>query len=206
MNRIVTLTQTDQIRGMLMNRLDREEVTAAEVAMTLGVSVRQVRRLLAGYRREGVAALVHGSRHRPPVHTLDPVMRQRVVELAGTVYQQVNDTQLTELLAEREGIVLSRSTVRRLRRQAGLTSPRTRRSRQHRQRRERRPREGMLLQIDASPHPWLEDRGPRFTLVAAIDDATGQVPAALFRPTEDAHGYFLLLEQTVLAVGRPEAV
>ncbi len=189
-----------------MNRLDRGEVTAAEVARTLGLSVRQVRRLLAGYRRQGVAALVHGNRQRQPVHALDPVVRQRVVELARTTYPDVNDTHLTEMLAEREGIVLGRSTVRRIRRQAGLASPRQRRSRQHRQRRERRPREGMLLQIDASAHAWLEERGPHLTLVAAIDDATGQVPAALFRPTEDAQGYFLLLEQTVQTVGRPEAV
>jgi len=48
------------------------------------------------------------------------------------------------------------------------------------ERRERLPQEGMLVQIDGSIHDWLEDRGPRMTLLLAVDDATGTVPAALF--------------------------
>jgi hypothetical protein len=63
-----------------------------------------------------------------------------------------------------------------------------------------------LVQIDGSPHAWLQDRGPRLTLLAAIDDATGQVEAALFRQQEDAQGYFLLLWQLVERQGRPLAL
>jgi hypothetical protein len=61
------------------------------------------------------------------------------------------------------------------------------------QRRERYPQAGMLLQLDASIHDWLEARGPRLALAAAIDDATNEVVGALFRDQEDAAGYFLLL-------------
>ena len=64
----------------------------------------------------------------------------------------------------------------------------------------------MLLQLDASPHAWLEERGPRLNLLAAIDDATGTVPAAVFRAQEDAAGYLALLHQMVCTVGVPEAV
>lgn len=64
----------------------------------------------------------------------------------------------------------------------------------------------MLVQIDASPHDWLQGRGPQLTVVAAIDDATNEVPAALFRLTEDAHGYFLWLAQLVTTRGRPLAL
>lgn len=53
--------------------------------------------------------------------------------------------------------------------------------------------EGMLVQIDGSPHAWLEGRGPKFSLIGAIDDATGKVVSALFRQQEDAQGYFLLI-------------
>ncbi len=59
------------------------------------------------------------------------------------------------------------------------------------------PREGMLLQVDGSHHAWLEQRGPRFCLLLAVDDATGAVVHALFRPTEDACGYFPLMEEVV---------
>jgi hypothetical protein len=64
----------------------------------------------------------------------------------------------------------------------------------------------MLVQIDASPHDWLEGRGPRLTLFAAIDDATGEVLALLFRAEEDAHGYFLLVRMIVARQGRPLAL
>ena len=64
---------------------------------------------------------------------------------------------------------------------------------------------GMLVQIDASPHDWLEGRGPRLTLFAAIDDATGEVLALLFRAVEDAQGYFLLVRMIVTTHGRPLA-
>jgi len=63
-----------------------------------------------------------------------------------------------------------------------------------------------LVQIDGSPHAWLEDRGARLTLLAAIDDATGQVEAAVFRRQEDAQGYFLLLAQLLERSGRPLAL
>lgn len=65
---------------------------------------------------------------------------------------------------------------------------------------------GMLLQIDASRHPWLEARGQQLALVGAIDDATGEVVAALFRTQEDAQGYFLLLRHILLSKGVPDAV
>ena len=64
----------------------------------------------------------------------------------------------------------------------------------------------MLLQLDGSPHAWLEERGPKLTLLLGVDDATGTVPAALFRPVEDARGYFLLFQSIVQRCGIPLAV
>ena len=64
----------------------------------------------------------------------------------------------------------------------------------------------MLLQLDGSPHPWLEERGPKLALIAAIDDATSEVPYALFREEEDAAGYFELFQEIALSRGLPQAV
>ena len=64
----------------------------------------------------------------------------------------------------------------------------------------------MLLQVDGSHPAWIEERGPRFTLLLAVDDGTGDVPSALFRSAEDARGYLLLLEQVVVRRGLPLAV
>jgi hypothetical protein len=131
------------------------------------------------------------------------------VVLAKGEYVDYNDQQLMEKLAEKHGIEVSRSTVRTIRRAAGLGSPRTHRVPQHRQRRERRPMAGMMLQADGSDHDWLEGRGPRLTpvpgltLIAYIDDANNQVVAGLFREEEDAAGYMLGLQHIGLTRGLP---
>ncbi|MFH1140563.1 MAG: ISNCY family transposase, partial [Chloroflexota bacterium] len=118
----------------------------------------------------------------------------------------INHTHLSELLAEREGVALSRSTVRRLLVGAGLPSPRHRRPPRHRMRRQRMPQEGMLLQMDGSHHAWLEERGPGLTLHLAIDDATGTAPYAVFQEQETTEGYLLLLRGVVRKHGIPLAV
>jgi len=125
---------------------------------------------------------------------------------AIALYVGFNQVHLTEQLGEVEGIALSRSSVRRILGVAGIGSPRTRRAPQHRSHRPRYPQAGMLVQIDASPHDWLEGRGPRLTLFAAIDDATGALLALLFRADKDAQGYFLLVRMIVMTHGRPTAL
>ena len=202
----VLLSGTEQQKLVVLNRVLMGDLTAAEAAIALQRSVRHVRRILAAYRKEGAAALAHGNRGRTPAHALNPTVAQRVVELTRTRYGGLNDTHLSEVLAEEEGIALSRSTVRRLRMTAGLERPRRRRPPAHRRRRERKAQAGMLVQLDGSAHRWLETRGPELTLVAAIDDATGTVPAAVFRDQEDAAGYLEVLHQLVTRVGVPEAV
>lgn len=200
------MTTRDQIRVLTLNRVLEGALTGVEAAEQLGLSERQLRRVLAAYRVRGAAAVPHRNRGRPPAHTTAPAVRARVVELSRTTYAGTNDSHFRDLLEEHEAIVLSVSTVRRIRRAAEEPSPRQRRPPAHRQRRERRPREGMLLQLDGSDHDWLDGRGPRLTLLAAIDDATGQIAGALWREEEDGHGYLRLLEQLVTTVGRPEAV
>ncbi len=196
----------EQKRVMVLNRLLVGELTAAEAAVLLTLSERQVRRLLAAYRKEGAAALAHGNRGSKPVHSISEEVRRQVIELATTTYAGCNYQHLRDLLAERDGITLSRASVRRILLATGIGSPRTQRRRQHRRRRARYAQEGMLGQIDGSRHAWLGDRGPWLTLIAAIDDATGKLAAAVFREEEDAAGYFLLVQQMVQQHGRPLAL
>jgi transposase len=169
----------------------------------MGVSERQGWRILAAYRKEGAAALAHRNRGRTPANAIPPDLCRQVVTLARERYSGVNHCHLAELLEEREGITISRSTLRRLLTRAGLPSPRRGRSPRHRYRRQRMPQEGMLLQIDGSHHRWLEDRWPWFNLFLAIDDATGTVPYALFREREDTLGYFELLKAIIHRYGIP---
>jgi transposase len=202
----LTMTQREQARLQILNGVLSGRSTLAEAAAMLGVSERHGWRLLARYRAEGAAALAHGNRGRAPAHRLAEAVRERVRELAATTYASVNHSHLAELLAEREDLPLSRSSVRRILAAAGLRSPRRRRPPKHRSRRDRAAQEGMLLQVDGSRHAWLGDRGPPLSLLAAIDDATGEVVGAAFREQEDAHGYFLVLQQVLRAKGIPLAL
>ena len=174
----LTLNQREQARLEILNRVLQGWMRVHEAAPLLGVSERQAWRLLAAYRKEGAAALAHGNRGRRPVNITSAVVRDQVVTLARTQYARLNHTHLTELLAERVGIRLARTTVRKILTEAGIPSPRRRRLPRHRQRRERKPQEGMLLQLDGSPHAWLESRGPTLSLLLAVDDATGTIPGA----------------------------
>ena len=202
----VTLNSKEQQRIMVLNYMERGVLTGAQAAQVMGVSVRQVRRLMAAYRRDGVRAVAHGNRGRPSPRALSPQVREAVVALARGLYDGANHTHLTEILAERDGLHLSRSSVRRILLDEGIRTPRRRRPPRHRRRRERFPQEGMLLQVDGSRHDWLEGRGPWLTLIGGIDDATGSVPFACFREQEDSHGYLRLLEGVVQRKGVPLAV
>ena len=197
----VTLHQHQQARLHVLNSVLAEEITIGQAAELMDLSERHARRLLAAYRELGAGALAHGNRGRRP-HNAVP----EAVAAAATRYPGANHPHLTELLEEHEDLVLSRSSVRRIVVRAGMPSPRRRRPPRHRVRRERMPSEGMLLQVDGSHHAWLEQRGPRFALLLAVDDATGAVVHALFRPAEDARGYFLLTEQVLRRSGIPLAL
>ena len=99
--------------------------------------------------------MIYGHRGRKPANAIPETIRSRVVHLARTVYEGANHTHLSELLSEREGLDMGRTTLRRILVNAGLSSPRRRHPPKHRVRRQRMPREGMLVQLDGSYHRWL---------------------------------------------------
>jgi transposase len=202
----ITMSTREQRRAWVLTRVLKHELTMAEAAAMVGLSERQLWRLRVAFERDGPAGLVHGNRGRPSGRRLPASLRDRIIELRRTTYADVNDTHLAELLAEREDIAISRPSLQRILRAAGLASPRRRRAPRHRSRRERMAAEGLLLQLDGSRHDWLAGRGPWLTLVGAIDDATGMVPAATFRDQEDAAAYLEVLRATIAGHGLPGAL
>ena len=202
----MTLTPKEQTRLQVLNSLLAEHMTLDQAATLMGISERHTRRILAAYQERGAVAVAHGHRgRRAPNATPEPVTTA-VVHLARTRYAWGNHTHLGELLKEHEGIDIGRTTLRRILVNAGLSSPRRRRPSKHRVRRQRMPREGMLIQMDCSHHPWLGNQVPPFTLLIAVDDATGTVVDSLFCEQEDAHNYFLLMQSLIERCGRPVAL
>lgn len=203
---MTTLTMKDEKRIAVIQRVFRGELTVVEAAMVLGVSERQCYRIKARVKQQGVKGVVHGNRGRPSRHKVKEKTVKRVVQLARGKYQGFNDHHLTEKLKEQEQIELSRERVRRILRAHGIASPNKRRGIKHRSRRERRASEGMMLQVDGSPHDWLQGRGPPLCLIGAIDDATGKVMGALFVRAESSWAYFKLFSEIFREHGLPQSI
>ncbi len=198
----IILTQDEQERLRVLEQLRAGNVTIEHAATVLELSPRQVFRLQSRYASRGVAGLVHGNRGRPAQNRVTQEERVRIVALSQDRYEGLNHSHLRDLLAEREGIEASTPTLTRILREASTVPARRQQRRStHRLRRDRMPQEGMLVQVDGSLHHWFGEDRPRVCLLAAIDDATSTVIAAVFREHEGAQGYLLLLEQIIRHYG-----
>lgn len=180
-------------------------LTVGEAAEVLGLSKRQVRRLRRAVERRGAKGVGHGNAGRAPAHRLEEEVRDQIVELRRKKkYTGFNDQHFTEKLREVEGVKISRASVQRLLRGAGIGPPRRRRAPKHRRRRDRKPQAGLMILWDGSRHEWLEERGPMLCLMGAIDDATGELlPGAHFVEQECAAGYLRVLKAIAEEKGLP---
>jgi hypothetical protein len=201
-----TMSRKELPRAGLVAAALAGRISNREGAAALHMSPRQFQRLKARVRDAGPPALRHRGRGRLSPRRLPAALTVRVQALLRDRYAGFNDTHVTEKLREVEALALSRESVRRLRRTLGLPAVHRRRPPQHRSRRPRELAAGQLVQLDGSPFDWLQGRGPAMTLLGAIDDATSQVVALHFRPTEDLHGYATLLHQMFTTVGLPVAL
>ncbi len=177
-------------------------ILVSEAGRVLDRSVRQIYRMLGRLREMGLAGLVHGNKGRRSPRRIGETIRKKIVALARGGLSNINDTHLSEILLREEKIRISRQALRRLLREAEIPAKLKRRSPKHRSRRERKEAFGMMLQIDGSPHDWLEGRGPRLTLVGAKDDAVSFVWAH-FEEAETTWGYMDLMRDVFTSKGLP---
>jgi len=193
-------------RMRVFREVAEKRMTLVVAAALIGISYRQAKRLKARFAHADGKGLIHRNRGRTPINALREDIRTRVIELHSQRYPDTNDTHFTELLREREGIDLGRESVRQILRGAGLPPKRRRRPPQHRSRRQRKERIGQMIQWDGSPHPWFGKRHLPCCLLAAVDDATTTLLAALFTPVESSEGYLRLLEGILKTHGIPMAI
>jgi transposase len=170
----------------------------------LGLTTRQVRRLIQRVRVGGDAALRHQSRGRPSNRRYPPALKAQVLRLYRQHYGDFGPTLAVEKFAERQGLRLSAETLRGWLRAQGVEHFR-RRPRPHRAWRARKPHVGALLQMDGSHHAWFEARGPVCVLLAYIDDASSRV-AARFYAYEGTVPALDSFRRYVERAGLPQAV
>jgi len=175
--------------------------TQVEAARLIGLSTRQVSRILIRLRDEGDQAVVHRLRGQPSNRLLDPKIRDKALKHYQRLYAGFGPTLAAEKLSEDQGLQVARRTLARWLESAGLWQ-RHRRRDKHRARRDRRACFGEMVQADASEHDWLEGRGPMLTLVGMIDDATDRA-VLRFHESETTEAYMDILRRWIEKHGRP---
>ncbi len=205
METLLEMSTKELSRLDVMKRLDEKRLRQKEAAQMLGVAVRQVKRLLRAYRREGAAGLVSKRRGRASNHQLDEHIRHKALKFLHGKYRGFGPTLACEKLVERDGLQISDETVRHLMIREGLWKPKKAHKAVVHQMRERRACLGELVQIDGSPHAWFEERGPACTLLVLIDDATGNLLGLRFVEQESFHAYAGLVRAYFEHWGKPLA-
>jgi transposase len=166
---LMSLNEVKRLK-LIQSAIDRQ-INQKTVAVMLGVSERQVRRLVKAVKDRGDKGIIHGSRGRSSNHRFSDRIKEKVISLYKRRYPDFGPTLATEKLLEIEGIRLSDETLRKWLLEAGLWKKKRKRS-IYRQWRPRRACFGQMVQLDGSHHDWLEGRGPKLVLMAYIDDAT----------------------------------
>jgi transposase len=199
---MVILTMGEKKKIEVIQLVMDGKLEVSEAGKVLGRTVRTIYRLLSRVRKRGVEGVIHGNRGNKHAKIYKDNMREKILKLVRGRYQDINDSHLVELLARNEGISVSREWLRQKLRAAGIKPKRKRRRPKYRSRRERKEAFGMMIQIDASDHDWLEGRGPKMVLVGGIDDATGFVWAH-FEDSETTWSYLRLIRRVALSHGIP---
>lgn len=201
---LIAMSERDLQRIEILSKVAAGRMTTVSAAHVLAVSERQVRRLLERMRTGGAASIRHKAIGRPSNNRISDGVRDYAVTLIRERYADFGPTLATEKLAERDGLRVSRETVRGWMSEAGLWLSRKQRRTFH-QPRLRREAYGELVQIDGSEHRWFEDRGPPCSLLVFVDDATGRLMQLRFVRSESAFTYFEALELYLHRHGAPIA-
>ena len=202
----LALSKNELHRLRVIQAVIEKRMRQREAAEELGLGVRQVQRLVQHYRAQGEAGLVSRQRGKAPGNQKPAALREQVLALAQAHYSGFGPTLLCEKLAAREGIALSKETLRQWLLAEGLCHSRPRKVPRVHPSRPPRERLGELVQIDGSPHAWFEERGPRCTLLVFVDDATKRLLALRFVPAETTQAYMETLGQYLIEHGRPVAL
>ena len=170
------MTQAERDRLVALKKAKKKLITQKQAAEEIGITERQVRRLLRKLRRKGDRAVIHELRGRPSNRRLAVELEQRAITvLSDPVYRGFGPTLATEYLEKKHEIAVSKETLRRWMAKAGLWKAGRRRVVEVHEWRPRRSRCGELVQWDTSTHDWLEGRGERIYLISMIDDATSRL-------------------------------
>lgn len=200
---VITLRPKEVTRYRVIRGVIDRKISNSEAATLLNISRRQVIRIKNKVKRVDFKGIVHGNSGRRPKLAIADETKQTILSLYQSSYYGFNVTHFGEFLEEVHGIEVSRETLRKLLLNSGLRT-KSKSPPRHRSRRARMPRAGLLIQMDSSEHQWVDDS--TLWLIAAIDDATGEVPYALIVDSDSTENNMRVLKRMVEKKGIPVAL
>lgn len=204
MKELLIMTKKEVSRLSVLEKLNAGALTQIKTAEIMGITDRQVRRILKRFKRDGPAGLIHGLRGQHGNHQLNNDLLTMALKLVEEKYRDFGPTLAAEKLWEIDQLKIDHDTLRRKMITEGLWQPKKRKIR-HRSWRERKECFGQMIQFDGSHHDWFEGRGEKCVLLASRDDATNQTEA-LFVPAEDTLSVLKFWKSYFLKHGKPKSI
>jgi len=172
------MTQKERDRLVALKKARKGLITQRQAADEIGVSERQVRRMLAALKTRGDRAVIHAGRGRASNRRIEACIRQKAIAvLSQPICHDFGPTFAAEYLSQEHGIRVGRETLRGWMREAKLWRVNRKKVEKVHQWRERKDRRGEMVQWDTSEHDWLEGRGEKLYLISMIDDASSELTA-----------------------------
>ena len=202
MPEVLQMSTTERQRLQIITRIKHGDTTVVGAAESLGITERQMYRLLERYKSQGDQGLIHRLRGKPSNRGYAQDVKDRALQLYQERYSDYGPTLFSEMLLEHHDLEIDADTLRRWLKGAAFWSG-VRSLRRHRRKRERREAVGAMLQFDGSSHNWFEERGPSCCLLVAIDDASGRL-FMRFAPSENTTDVLVTLWEYVKQYGIPK--
>ena len=202
---LFTMSTKELERLSTIEKTIDKRLTQVIAARHLGVTERQIKRLVRNYKDYGPEGLLSKQRGSPSNRKYSDEKIEAIKTLVVTHYYDFGPKFAAEKLYEKHAIKVSKETLRQWMVEWGLRKAKRQKQAHIHPQRDRRDCFGELTQIDGSPHAWFEERGPKCCLLVAIDDATSQLCSLHFELTETTAGYFKLMHQHIVRHGIPLA-
>ena len=200
----IYMSKNGQFTHQAVSDFTQHKLTRKETAEILGVRERTVSRLARRIEKKGLLGVIHGNRERTPSNKIDATFKQAIMRLVEEKYFDFNMTHCLEVLKASHGLEVKYATFRRWCHDRQLVKRRKRGKGVARNRRVRMQSEGLLLQMDGSHHRY--NGKDEWCLIAAIDDATSDIPYAEFFLGEDTINCMTVMQKIVEAKGIPYAI
>lgn len=205
-NGVLFMSKKEVNRLIVIKELESKVITQKKASDKLGLSTRQIRRLLKSYRSNGEIGLVSKKRGQVSNHKVSKALEEEIMDLISSKYNDFGPTLATEKLSELHNIKVSKETIRKFMIKWEVWKDKPKNKKRVFQLRERRACSGELIQADGSPHDWFEGRRAKCTLIVFIDDATGELMKLKFYESETLQAYAETLEEYIYEFGTMRAI